>query len=270
MAVNTLLGATLAGFNLRDWILAFVITSCVLLVSHFINAWRDFVKGLDRVEGGSRVKPYTVASQVLPRGWLSLRVVKVSALAFLLLSFILVLLFAPRRFDLWILYCIGVAIALTYTDFFKPRGLGEIALFLGHGFGTTTFAYSFVKPINAEAISAGVLLGVFASVCYTIDQYQDVETDFARRVKNLAYLVFKANMRISQLWWFLVTASLTMQAGLVLMGWLPSKTMLTVFCLPLAHVVGILLDYDFSKGVLIGLLNMWLYALLMALGVLVF
>jgi len=267
IAVNALLGTSLAGFNLQAWFLAFAITTLVLVSAHFINAWRDFVKGLDRVEEGSVAKPYTAGSQVLPRGWLSLRTVKASAIALLALSACL-MVFAPRRLDAWLLYALGVAMALTYTDFFKPRGLGEVALFLGHGFGTTTFAYSLVRPIDPTGISAGILLGMWAGIVYTIDQYTDVQTDFMKKVRNLAYMVFKANVRISQLWYFLLTATLTMQMGFVILGWLPKETLLSIFCLPLGHVAGILIDYNFERGTLLCLVNMWFFALLMSLGIL--
>jgi len=53
-----------------------------------------------------------------------------------------------------------------------------------------------------------------------------------------------------------------------LMGLLPSMTLLTVFLLPLGHLTNIILEKDFDKGVMLYLLMMWLFAVLMALGVL--
>ena len=265
MLVNTLLGVVLAGFDVSKWILSFAIALTILTSGHFLNAWRDYTKGLDKVDEGSAAKPYTAGSQVLPQDWLSLRTVKTSTVALLALSGLL-LLFAPRRIDTYIFYGLGISMALTYTDWFKPRGLGEMSLFLGHGFGSTNFAYSLVKPVDLTGLSAGILLGFWAGIVYTIDQWQDVETDFRQRVKTFAYMAFKANMKISQLWYFLVTGSLVMQVAMVLMGWFPSETLTTIFILPLAHVTGVLLDYNFDKGVLLALVTMWLYATAAALG----
>lgn len=111
-------------------------------------------------------------------------------------------------------------------------------------------------------------MGFWAGIVYTIDQWQDVTTDFAKKVKTSAYMVFKANMKISQLWHFLVTASLVMQSSMVLMGWLPSETFVTIFILPLADVTSVLLDYQLDRGVLLALITMWLYAASTALGLL--
>ena len=267
MLCNTLLGVSLAGFDLVKWILSFAMALSVLTAGHYFNGWRDFLKGLDQIDEGSAAKPYTAGSQVLPHGWLSLRTMKMTTIAFLALSGVL-LVFTPRRIDTYLFYGLGVSMALTYTDFLKPRGLGEVALFLGHGLGSTGFAYSMVKPVDLTGLSAGTLLGFWAGIVYTIDQWQDVTTDFAKRVKSLAYMIFKANMKISQLWYFLVTASLVMQVGMVLMGWFPPETLTTILLLPLAYIVGVLLDYQFERGVLFALVAMWSYSTCAALGVL--
>jgi hypothetical protein len=266
MMVNTLLGSCLSGFSLFSWILSFSIASLVLTSAHFLNSWIDYVKGFDKPIGGSKPKPYTAGSQILPLGLLSLGTFKLSTFILLALSSIL-MVYAPRRIDVFLLYALGVFCAFSYSLWLKEKGLGEVALFLGHGFSTTCFSYSFSKPLDLTGLAAGVLLGFYASLIYTVDQWQDVETDFARRVRNLAYMVFKANMKISQLWYFLVTGSFTLQFGFIILGFLPSKTLLSIFTLPLGHVAGILLDYRFEKGVIMALGVMWLYALLMSVGV---
>jgi len=264
---NTLLGATLAGFKPAKWLLAFAITTLLLTSAHFFNSWIDYVRGFDKVEGGSKPKPYTAGSQVLPRGWLSLRTVKVST--FVLLTFaVLMLIFAPVRADIYGLFALAIFCAFAYTLWLKPKGLGEIGLFLGHGFGTTSFAYSLVNPLDPTGLAAGILLGLWAGIVYTVDQLQDVETDFAKRVKNLAYMMFKAKMRVSQLWYFLVTASFTFQFGFILLGLFPVQSLLSLLILPISHVTAILLDYHFEKGVFLALACMWLYSILMSVGIL--
>jgi len=114
------------------------------------------------------------------------------------------------------------------------------------------------KPLMWEAVAAGILLGMWAAIFYTIDQWQDIETDFARRVKNYAYLIARANMRISLFYYFAVTAIVTMHVGSVLMGWLPVSTLKVMLLLPLYHFTGVLLDYQFERGILMMLLGMLL------------
>ena len=265
IAVNTFLGVKLAGFDINAWLLSFAIVFSILLSAHYMNAWRDWARGVDSIEEGSKAKPYTAASQLIPRGEFTVKEAKAATVGWLLVGIGLFILFAPKRIDTIALLLLGIFVAVTYSDFWKVKGLGEIALFLGHGFGACTFAYSMVKPITLEALVAGAILGMWAGVIYTIDQWQDVETDFAKRVKNYAYMIAKANMRISTFYYFAVSAIITMHFGFVLMGFLPISTLKTILLLPLFHFTGVLLDYHFEKGVLIALLGMWLYPILMIL-----
>ena len=262
---NTLLGVKLAGFDFKAWMLSFAIVFSTLLGSHYLNAWRDWTLGFDQLENGSKAKPYTAASQVLPRGWLTLREVQLSTFAFFALSIIIFILYAPKRVDTVALFILGLFVAVAYTDLFKRYGFGEVALFLGHGFGASTFAYSLVKPVTIEALAAGTLLGLLAGIIYTVDQWQDVETDFAKRVKNYAYLITKANMRLSTFFYFAVTAVVTIHLAFVLMGVLRPSTLKALLLMPLFHFGGVLLDYQFEKGVWAMLIAIWLYPILMAL-----
>ena len=81
IAVNTLLGVSLAGFDPAVWLKAFAIVTLILSGAHFFNSWIDYVRGLDKPVGGSKPKPYTAGSQILPQGWLSLRTVQLSTLS---------------------------------------------------------------------------------------------------------------------------------------------------------------------------------------------
>ena len=265
IVVNTLLGVKLAGFDFKAWMLSFVIVLSVLLAGHYMNAWRDYTLGFDQLENGSKAKPYTAASQVLPRGWLTLKEVKLSTFAFFALSIIIFILYAPKRLDTIALFLLGIFVATTYSDWWKPKGFGEVALFLGHGFGASTFAYTLLKPITGEALAAGTLLGLLAGVVYTVDQWQDVETDFSKRVKNYAYLMAKADIRLSALLYFAVTAVVTIHLAFVLMGILRASTLKALLLMPLFHFCGVLLDYHFEKGLWIALTAIWLYPILMSL-----
>lgn len=263
--VNTYLGVQLAGFSIEAWLLSFAIVFSILLASHYMNAWRDYVLGLDKLENGSKAKTYTAASQLIPRGEFTVKEAKVATVGWLLIAIGLFIMFAPKRIDTIAILILGIFVAVTYTDFWKRNGLGEIALFLGHGFGALTFAYSFVKPITPEAIAVGIILGLWAGMCYTIDQWQDVETDFAKRIKNYAYMIAKANMKISTFYYFSVTAIISIHFGFVLMGILPVSTLKVLLLLPMYHFTGVLLDYKLEKGILLALAGMWLYPIFMAL-----
>jgi len=268
MATNCFLGVALAGFDLSAWILAFGITTSILFAGHQLNSVRDFQKGLDKLEEGSEEKAYTSAQKILPRGILSVRTMLISALGFIGLGTGLLLAFCPVRLDVWLLFFLGLAMTCTYHDFWKPRGFPEICLFLGHGVATTTFAYSLVEPVSLTAISAGVLMGLFAASLSTLDAWKDVETDYAQRVRNLAWTIAQANLPISQFCIGSLVMIYVVQMGMVLMGLLPSMTLLTVFLLPFGHLTNIILEKDFDKGVMLYLLMMWTFAILMALGVL--
>ena len=266
--VNTLLGATLAGIDWLKWFVAFVIVGMVLVASHYINSWRDFVRGFDKLDEGSTAKSYTSASQILPRGLLDTSDVTRGALVLLALAIALMVVYAPKRIDVWGLFALGIFLAVTYTDFWKTRGLGELALFLGHGWGTTTFTYSLIKPIDVEGIMVGVLLGILAALVYTLDQYPDVETDFGKKAKDLAYLMFKAEVKPSSYLWFSASAVAFLTVVFVLLGWLPREILVGLLCMPIFHIAGLVIDYDYEKGTLIGLVAVWLYPLLASIAML--
>jgi len=268
MATNCLLGVALAGFDFSAWILAFGITTSILFAGHLLNNIRDFQRGLDRVEEGSKEKAYTSASKILPSGILSVRTMFISALAFVGFGTALLLIYCPVRPDVWLLFFLGLIMTCSYHDWFKPKGLPEISLFLGHGLATTAFAYSLVEPVTLTAVSAGILMGLFAASASTLDAWKDVKTDYARKVKNLAWTIARANLPISQFWLGSLMMIYAVQMGMVLMGLLPAMTLLTVFLLPLGHLTGIILERDFDKGVMLVLLVMWLFGILAALGVL--
>jgi len=268
MLVNCLLGVALAGFDLSAWILAFGITTSILFAGHLLNNIRDFQRGLDKVEEGSEEKAYTSASKILPSGILSVRTMLTSALAFVGFGTSLLLIYCPVRPDVWLLFFLGLIMTCSYHDWFKPKGLPEIPLFLGHGFAVTAFAYSLVETVSLTAISAGILLGLFAASASTLDAWKDVETDYAKKVKGLAWTIAQANLPISQYWMGSLMMIYAVQMGMVLMGLLPSVTLLTVFLLPLGHLTGIILERDFDKGVVLMLLVMWSFSILMSLGVL--
>jgi 1,4-dihydroxy-2-naphthoate octaprenyltransferase len=267
IAANMFAGWRLTGGgDVSPFLWALLIGTMGLLYSHELNNWLDYIMGVDRRVGGSVAKPYTAAALLLPYGLISPRTVKILTIVFAVLAFLPMLYLRPP-IQVWILWILGFTIATLYTPFFKPKGLGEVALFLGHGFGVSTFAYTMTKGyIDMTAISMGVVLGMLAATLYTLDQWQDVpKTDFQRRVRTVAELMVGANMKPSEYFYFAVTAVVTVHFGLTLMGYLPTSTLKVILLLPYFHLTGMMLDYRFQQGVLMVLGGLLAYPILMAL-----
>jgi 1,4-dihydroxy-2-naphthoate octaprenyltransferase len=260
---NCFLGTSLAGFDLWSYLVASAIVSTLLISSHYANAWRDFVLGFDRVNG-SVAKPYTAASQLIPSGFFTVREAKMATVGWYLAGLGLFVLFAPLRLDTVAIFAMGSFFIATYSDFWKRYGLGEIPLFMCHGFGSVVFAYSIIKPVDIQAIAAGVLMGLFAGLVYSIDQWQDVGTDFTKRVKDLAYIIAKANLKVSFIAHFAITMVVTFHMFFVIMNILPLETLKAILLLPMFYIAAVFLDYQFDKGVLMFLIAMWMYPVVMA------
>lgn len=259
-------GNALAGFNVSMWAVAVIVTGSVWICAHFVNDWRDYALGVDKLNGGSTAKSYTGASQIIPLGLLSVRAVQLSAIGLLLLSAFSFALFVPLRLDTVIIYCLGVTMALTYTDYFKPRGIGEICFFIML-FSVLALSYSIVEQFNLTALAVGTLAGMIGVMLPSMDHFPDIQGPLDK-VTNLAELLFKTKMRLSGMYWFLVTALFTMQMGFTILNWLPQLSLFTLFTLPLAHISGVFLDYNIRKGVPLVLLWSICYMLLGGVGAL--
>lgn len=258
--------AALAGFNFTKWLVSLLIAGSAWLATNFLNDWRDYVLGADKTSGGSIAKPYTAGSQVLPRGWLSIRTIQLTVLALLSISFTAFITLAPLRLDTVTLYSLGVALGLSYTDYWKPRRGYELCLCLAL-FVLIGFCYTVIRPFNPGILAAaGLIGGMIGILLQLVDRYPDIQE--SEYVKSLADLLFKAKLKFSGVFWFLITGIFTMQTGFVLLGWLPNSTLISLFSLPVAHISGIFLDYDFEKGSLLLLLWIGLYFTFAGLGVL--
>ena len=262
--VNCFLGAALAGFDAWYYILASAIVSSLLISSHYANAWRDYVLGYDRING-SKSKVYTAASQLIPNGKFTVKEAKYATLGWYLVGLSLFIIFAPIRMDTVAIFAMGSFFVATYSDLWKKYGLGEIALFMCHGFGSVVFAYSLIKPVDLQAVAAGTLMGLMSGIGYTVDQWQDVETDFTKRVKDLSYIIFKANLRIGYVVFLGLTTVLTFHIFFVMSGILPVSTMKAFLLMPLFYISTVLLDYQLPKGILMYLITMWLYPIVMVI-----
>lgn len=262
----TFFGVALADFNLHAWAVAMLVIGSVWISAHFMNDWRDYALGVDSLKGGSVAKVYTAASQVLPRGLLSVRTIQLSALAFLLTSLLAFLLLVPLRIDTVLSYCFGVVMALTYTDYIKPKRGCEIWWGLIF-FCLVFFSCCVASPMNFTTIAAATTVTMVGLMLHPLDQYPDLKEPIGE-VNNLGELLFKAKIKLSGVFWFLVTAMFTMQMGFILLTWLPIGTLISLFSLPLAHITGVFIDYDLKKGMPLFLLWSAIYPTLAGLGAL--
>ncbi|MFO7837714.1 MAG: prenyltransferase [Candidatus Thorarchaeota archaeon] len=265
--LNSLFGAVLGSFHLLDWFFSFLVAFSTLTMGHFMNDWRDFVNGLDKMDEGSEKKPYTNAQQILPRGLLSLRTVKISALFFGLLGLIILIGYFDFSIDAYAFYLIGVLMALTYTDFAKPKGIGEIHMFLGHGLSTVCFTYSIINGLDVIGFLGGCLLGFWSAAAYTVDQWKDIQVDQDNGISTLAHKLSSKGLEPWKWWTFVVLGSMFIQAALIVFNVLSVTTAITVLMIPLAWLVHRKLKQNFDEGLLLVLVCMWVYTSLLIAGI---
>lgn len=239
-----------------------------MTAGRYLNNIRDFEKGLDQFGGGSKEKSYTSASKVLPSGIIAPRSMAVVAVVLIFFSISLMVLFSPIRWGAWAGFFIALAVAVSYTDFWKPIGLPELALFFAFGIAPATIGYAFVEPLAPKALFMGVLLGALFSVATTIDQWQDVETDSQKR--GLAKTINQTDLTISQFWYIGVTSVYVLQTILIALNLIPLSFLATITVLPLAYLTGVTLTRDLEKGSFMVFVNLYVFPLTALLAFLVF
>ena len=202
--LSGLFGVLLAGTFIKiDWYYAFCafgVTQSLLLASHFMNNFRDYERGVDDANDPSEVKDYTGASALVPLGITSVRFQKVNTIVFALLSavFLWPLLSLPWLPQILFIYFWGVFIAFAYTDLFKPNGMGELGIFLGQCLAVSVATFISQTPLTTgnwwQIIFAMVPISFAGAFFYSIDQYQDAESDMTKRVRNWAILLWRSRL----------------------------------------------------------------------------
>ena len=278
VALYTVFGALLAG--LRDPVAALgavLAASLALLASHFRNNYRDVELGVDRyvesIEEAERVvstaKPYTAAAWIVPLRITPVWFQKANEVLCLALSIaVYVLLVNPFERPLTVVpVALGLAMALTYTDFFKPSGRGEMAIFVGHGFSTTTLGYLTQSDDIVRAVLAGVAPGFISALAYSVDQYVDIKTDFVRRVRNIAEAWFNSRLPLGLYVLASYFAFLHLVTIMVVAGVYPVHVMLVYAATPAVILSSARVEYDRENGLRDAVLSLVvLVPGLMALG----
>jgi len=275
----TLFGALVAG--VRDWgsaVGACVTVSLVLLASHFINNYRDVVRGVDRYVDDPRearkiistLKPYTAAAWVVPLRITGIWFQKASAIVMLAASAIVYVLFVHSGPLTLGLYLLGVFMALTYTDFWKPMRLGEVAAFLGHGFATSAFGFLSQSGDVLAAMLVGVVPGFISALAYSVDQYADIKTDFVERVRSIAEAWFNSKLPLGLYIIAIVGFFYHLITVWVALGIYPRGVLLTYVLVPFFLITAARVEYDREKGIRdAALLAVILLPALMCLGAMV-
>jgi len=274
----TLFGALLAG--VRDWVSAIgagVVVVCVLLASHFRNNYRDVELGVDKyvenVEEAKKVistiKPYSAAAWLVPLRITPIWFQKANEGLFIALSVVLyVLLVKPWLNPYTIpIYFLGIIVGLSYTDFFKRKGIGEVAAFLGHGWATTTFGYLSQSQGLITAIVAGIAPGLISAFAYSIDQYVDIKTDFVKRVRSVAEVWFNSKLPLGLYILAIYFAFLHLVTLLATLGIYPRSILIVYVVMPVILLTSARIEYSREKAIRDGVMILViLIPLLMCLG----
>jgi len=255
VVLYTLFGGLLV--EVSNWVtigIGMLIVALVTMSGHFINNYRDVELGIDKFVDSperakktiSTIKPYTAASWLVPLRITSIQFQKLNAIALALIAFILQCLFMPLR--TWPAFIIGFIVALTYTDFFKRKHIGEVTAFLGHGFSTVLYGVLSQSPDFLYGLVAAVPPALLSSFAYSVDQFIDIKTDFVYRVRSVYESWFNSKMPLGlyvivAFWAFIMVVIAWIAAGIY-----PKNTLLIMAIIPLILYYAPMLDWDRENG----------------------
>ncbi|MEM1750720.1 MAG: hypothetical protein QW088_07380 [Desulfurococcaceae archaeon] len=283
VALFTLFGVLLAGLSsVERAVASCLITTFVLLASHFRNNYKDVELGIDRYVDSPReaesicstVKPYTAASWIVPLRITGIRFQKVNEMIFTFLAMAVYALFFTVDLGVLIhtlpILVMGILVGRTYSTFFKPYGFGEVAAFMGHGFGSTVFGYLSQSQDFISASLAGVPPGIISALVYSVDQFVDIRTDLVLRVRSIYESWFNSRMPLGLYVLIVVAFWLNVVVAWVAAGLYPRGTLLVLSILPLALFIAPQLEYDRDRALMrIALIGTFITPLLLCIGTLI-
>jgi 1,4-dihydroxy-2-naphthoate octaprenyltransferase len=258
--LNCLFGAALAG--LSDWqtaLAASAVVGLVLLAAHFRNNYRDVELGVDRyvdsVEEARRtistIKPYTAAAWLVPLRITSVRFQKVNEYASLALATLLYALYVFPRVPLTLpVFLLGVFLAESYADFWKRAGLGDVAIFMGHGYSSTLFGYLSQGVAGPAALLVGLVPGLASGLMYPIDQYLDISTGSGQRSgSRIAVALLRSGIPLSAYVVLAYSAFAAAVYALVEIGAYPRGVLVVLATLPLVVASAVRLKRNPEKAI---------------------
>jgi 1,4-dihydroxy-2-naphthoate octaprenyltransferase len=275
-ALLVLFGAALAGIR-HPYAAAGAVLAAIAGVTagHYRNNYRDLELGVDRPMSSiddvptSAAKPYTAAAILVPLGITSARFQRALEYSSLALSLLAALLFLPLNPLTVSFYALGVAVAELYTDVFKRRGLGELAIFLGYGVATVGLGCASQGCPWQLAALAGIPPGALSALSYGLDQFVDIRDNFVRRVRAVYESWFNSRMPVGLYIILAVVVFYNLLIAYVAAGLYPRGTLLSLAALPIVLFYAPMLDYDMERalGVVVPV-AVWLLPLTLFLGAL--
>ncbi|MEM2195202.1 MAG: hypothetical protein QW803_12140 [Candidatus Methanomethylicia archaeon] len=279
----TIFGILLAGItNIERAIASCLIVAFILLSSHFNNNYKDVELGIDKyvdsIEEAEKIcstlKPYTAGAWMVPLRITSIKFQKANDFLFMTLAILTYLIFFTKELSILIsslpILLLGLSTGRLYTTFFKYRKLGEVAAFLGHGFGTTAFGFLSQIPDIITAILIGIPTGLISALAYSVDQFIDIKTDFIKRVRCIYESWFNSRMPLGL--YVLVTFVFWINVVIawVVAGIYPRGVLIVISLIPAFLFFSPQLEYNREKALLnIVIIAIVLIPLLMCIGVII-
>ncbi|MCU0514893.1 MAG: 1,4-dihydroxy-2-naphthoate octaprenyltransferase [Anaerolineae bacterium] len=241
MGLAALLALQDGVFNLPVFLLSLVGVMLLQTAANLVNEYMDFRKGAEDLKQAGQ-------GMVIKQRLLTPAEVLAGAIASVVAgSLIGLFLLAQSGPWLWIIGVGGVLVAITYTAGPYPlayHGLGEIAAGLFMGPAIVLGAYYVMQPdISAEkgamlSLTAFPVMLMTAAILHA-NNIRDLEADRAVHKRTLAVIFGRDVARLE--YRVLVIGTYVAQAVLVLIGWLPVTTLLTLITLPQAlRLIGII------------------------------
>jgi 1,4-dihydroxy-2-naphthoate octaprenyltransferase len=246
---------------------------CLMNYSHYMNSLTDYATSVDRKENGSVGKWYTAGSRILPLGLASVREVTIGGIAWLAISAVLAWLIYSQIDSLWpiLAWAIVVVFPFLYSPLLKYKGAPELVILVGFGFAAVLLGYSAVSasidwPV---VVFVGLLSGLPFAIGETIDQWLDSPSDSKKGLRNMAITLYKADFPIWGYIAFAIPFMYMFQLLLIFEGFIADWTFLTILIFPFWVFCLIDLKRESYKGLMFGLLGIYLYGLFLVIGQLI-
>lgn len=264
-----LLGFLLApSHDIQSFILSFVGTTAILFGTHLHNAISDYVRGIDK---GETAKAYTSASAILPRGLATLSEVKAATILCYAIGTLIFIYLSVICTPLCLIpLAIGLFCGISYNEFGKYKGLGELDLGLAFGLGCVLAGYvPAAKSISLSPVLVSFIPGSLWDAFYVIDQYQDINFDKRLGIRNLAITLSGYNFPISRYVEFIFFIVLISHLFFILINLLPPSTFTALFAAPLMFLSILTCEAgDYRRGAVYLILTFGLYVMILDLALL--
>ena len=261
------LGGIISGALIVPIILASISGLLLMASGHSFNTFLDYEwTKLDRGEPDERSRPkeYTGGQQPIGTGVLSAKEVLANALGWLVLS-VVPAVFLPHI--VWLPWTLGALVTFWYS-WAKLHWHPEVAL----GIGFATFGVWLGMAASGHidfwlgflvSLPFLVLWGGLAEI---IDQWIDWEPNWPKGARSTGMLLGKLGIPLRWIIPWGMSIVYLLQIFLISVGLLAPWTGLAFLAVIPISACAMLIDSDLKKGVLWGLLGIFLYQVLLVMG----